>query len=94
MSDGERAQVIGPSLNKLRALSTRTALRLVLGQSQGIDLHERGIARHRVTWVREMPSEETRALKADECVVDRIEIEAVTPEQAAKAFDIRLQGES
>ncbi len=40
MSDGERAQVIGPSMNKLRAISTRTSLRLILGQSQGIDLHE------------------------------------------------------
>ncbi|MCA1674154.1 MAG: type IV secretion system DNA-binding domain-containing protein [Actinobacteria bacterium] len=38
MSDGERAQVIGPSLNKLRALTTRTSLRLILGQSTGIDL--------------------------------------------------------
>ena len=40
MSDGERAQVIGPSLNKLRALTTRTALRLMLGQSSGLDLGE------------------------------------------------------
>ncbi|MFB8777147.1 type IV secretory system conjugative DNA transfer family protein [Streptomyces broussonetiae] len=40
MSDGERAQVIGPSLNKLRALTTRTALRLMLGQSSGVDLSE------------------------------------------------------
>lgn len=38
MSEGERAQVIGPSLNKLRALTTRSALRLMLGQSRGIDL--------------------------------------------------------
>lgn len=38
MSDGERAQVIGPSLNKLRSLTTRTSLRLMLGQSSGIDL--------------------------------------------------------
>src|SRR6185437_12558140 len=38
MSDGERAQVIGPSLNKLRSFTTRTALRLMLGQSQGIRL--------------------------------------------------------
>lgn len=40
MSDGERAQVIGPSLNKLRALTTRTSLRLMLGQSTGIDMAE------------------------------------------------------
>lgn len=38
MSEGERAQVIGPSLNKLRSLTTRTSLRLMLGQSEGIDL--------------------------------------------------------
>ncbi|WP_131770598.1 type IV secretory system conjugative DNA transfer family protein [Candidatus Protofrankia californiensis] len=38
MSEGERAQVIGPSLNKLRSLTTRTPLRLMLGQSSGIDL--------------------------------------------------------
>ncbi|WP_194904376.1 type IV secretory system conjugative DNA transfer family protein [Catenulispora rubra] len=40
MSDGERAQVIGPSLNKLRSLTTRTALRLMLGQSAGIRIDE------------------------------------------------------
>jgi hypothetical protein len=40
MSDGERAQVIGPSLNKLRSFTTRTALRLMTGQSQGIRLDE------------------------------------------------------
>ncbi len=37
-STSDRAAVIGPSMNKLRAFSTRTALRLLLGQSQGIDL--------------------------------------------------------
>jgi len=40
MSDGERAQVIGPSLNKLRTFTTRTALRLMLGQSEGIRLDD------------------------------------------------------
>ncbi|MBV9380130.1 MAG: hypothetical protein JO242_05605, partial [Streptosporangiaceae bacterium] len=38
MSEGERAQVIGPSLNKLDAFTSRTPIRLLLGQSQGIDL--------------------------------------------------------
>lgn len=38
MSSGERAQIIGPSLNKLRALTTRTSLRLMLGQSTGLDV--------------------------------------------------------
>lgn len=38
MSDGERAQVIGPSLNKSRSFTTRTALRLMLGQDGGFRL--------------------------------------------------------
>ena len=38
MSDGERASVVGPSLNKLRQFTTRTSLRLMLGQSEGIDV--------------------------------------------------------
>lgn len=40
MSDGERAQVIGPSLNKLRSFTTRTALRLMLGQDGGVQLSD------------------------------------------------------
>jgi hypothetical protein len=40
LSAGERAQVIGPSLNKLRALTTRTSARLLLGQSSGLELRE------------------------------------------------------
>lgn len=39
-SDAQRLQVIGPSLNKLRALSTRTALQLTLGQSKGVDMSD------------------------------------------------------
>lgn len=38
MTEGERAQVIGPTLNKLDAFTSRTAIRLMLGQSSGIDL--------------------------------------------------------
>lgn len=38
MSDGERAQVIGPTMHRIRQLTTRTALRLMLGQTGGIDL--------------------------------------------------------
>lgn len=38
MGDAERAQVIGPSLNKLSALTSSSSSRLLLGQSQGIDL--------------------------------------------------------
>lgn len=37
-SDGDRANIVGPSLNKLRQFTTRTSLRLMLGQSQGIDV--------------------------------------------------------
>lgn len=40
MSDNERAQVIGPSLNKIRSFTTRSALRLMLGQSKGFRLSE------------------------------------------------------
>lgn len=40
LSPRERAQAIAPSLNKLRALTTSTALRLSLGQSRGIDVAE------------------------------------------------------
>jgi hypothetical protein len=40
LSEPARAEVIGPVLNKLRAFTLRTPLRLLLGQSQGIDLHE------------------------------------------------------
>ena len=45
MSDGERAQAIGPVLNKVEAFTSRTPIRLLLGQSTGIDL--RGIFRDR-----------------------------------------------
>lgn len=39
-SEAQRIQIIGPALNKLRALTTRTPLRLMLGQAQGIALNE------------------------------------------------------
>lgn len=38
MSSAQRTQTIAPSLNKLRALTTRSSLRLMLGQSTGIDV--------------------------------------------------------
>ncbi len=38
ISDGERAQATGPVLNKLRAFSMRSTIRLMLGQSRGIAL--------------------------------------------------------
>jgi Type IV secretion-system coupling protein DNA-binding domain len=40
MSAGERGQTIAPSLNKLRALTTRSSLRLILGQSQGFAMSD------------------------------------------------------
>jgi hypothetical protein len=38
LSSAERTQVVGPVINKLTALTQRTPLRLLLGQSEGIDL--------------------------------------------------------
>ncbi|MBV9870767.1 MAG: ATP-binding protein [Frankiaceae bacterium] len=38
MSLAEQTQVIGPTLNKLDAFTSRSAIRLMLGQSTGIDL--------------------------------------------------------
>jgi Helicase HerA, central domain len=38
LSDGERAQVIGPVMNKLRTFTLKTPLRLILGQSGGLNL--------------------------------------------------------
>ena len=38
MSPAQRGQLVGPSLNKLRALTTRTSLRLMLGQSAGVEV--------------------------------------------------------
>jgi hypothetical protein len=39
-SEADQLQMIGPVLNKLRAFTHRTSLRLVLGQANGIDLSE------------------------------------------------------
>ena len=52
----------------------------------GMSLYDRGILRARVTWVREVPRPESEALGPDACAVDRIEVRAVTPEQAAEAL--------
>jgi hypothetical protein len=45
LSDGERTQAISPLANKLDAFTSRTPIRLMLGQSQGFDLT--GIYRER-----------------------------------------------
>jgi hypothetical protein len=51
ISEAERVQVIGPVLNKLRQFTTRTALRLTLGQSKGLDIPAL-IRRRRILLVR------------------------------------------
>lgn len=50
VSDAERVQIVGPVLNKLRQFTTRTALRLSLGQAKGLDLTA-VIARRRILLV-------------------------------------------
>lgn len=40
LSDGERQQATQPLINKVEAFTSRTAIRLMLGQSQGFDLRE------------------------------------------------------
>jgi hypothetical protein len=50
MSAGRRAHIIGPSLNKLRAFTTRTSLRLMLGQSRGLDVAD-VFTKHRIMLV-------------------------------------------
>ena len=51
ISEAERVQVIGPVMNKLRQFTTRTALRLTLGQSRGLDIPAL-IRRRRILLVR------------------------------------------
>jgi hypothetical protein len=46
MSDAERASVIAAPMNKLRALTTRSALRLMLGQGNGVDVGDVFRKRH------------------------------------------------
>lgn len=50
VSEAERVQIVGPALNKLRQFTTRTALRLSLGQTKGLDLAA-VIARRRILLV-------------------------------------------
>jgi hypothetical protein len=40
LSEGDRLQIIGPTLTRLRTFSQRSSLRLLFGQSKGIDLTE------------------------------------------------------
>ncbi|WP_329067791.1 type IV secretory system conjugative DNA transfer family protein [Amycolatopsis sp. NBC_01480] len=39
-SEAEQLNMVGPVLNKLRAFTHRTSLRLILGQARGVDLNE------------------------------------------------------
>jgi hypothetical protein len=87
-SVGLRVLFVGSELY----LVTVRGRNLTIPVAAGIDLHERGLVRHRVTWVREVSGADGRAAQAGACVVDRIEIAAVTPEQAAEALDIRFWG--
>jgi hypothetical protein len=50
LSDTHRLQVISPALNKLRAFTLYTALRLILGQSIGIDIAQ-AIQKNRIVLV-------------------------------------------
>jgi hypothetical protein len=50
MLPGDRLKVVGPILNKLRAATLRTPIRLMLGQSEGLDL-ARVLAERRVLLV-------------------------------------------
>jgi hypothetical protein len=50
MLPGDRLKVIGPILNKLRAATLRTPIRLTLGQAEGLDL-SRVLAERRVLFV-------------------------------------------
>jgi hypothetical protein len=53
---------------------------------KGMSLYDRGLLRQRVTFVREATREESRLLPETTCVVEKIEIQVVTEEEAAKAF--------
>ena len=54
--------------------------------ASGVSLFDRGLLRHRVTWCREATKEESRTLPESACVIERIEIRVVSPEEAAQAF--------
>jgi hypothetical protein len=58
-----------------------------LGET-GLSLYERGILRHRVTYVREIAKADSKALPEGECVVDHIEIKVVDADNAARALQM------
>ena len=55
---------------------------------EGMSLYERGILRHRVTFIRELTEKECRAAGERECVVERIDIIPLSAEQALKFLGI------
>jgi hypothetical protein len=57
-----------------------------LGET-GLSLYERGILRHRVTFVREMAAEESKGQPEAECVVEQIEVKVVDADGAKKALE-------
>ena len=50
---------------------------------RGVSLYDRGILRHRVTWVREAAEGQSETDREDDCVVSRIEVVTATPEEVA-----------
>jgi hypothetical protein len=52
----------------------------------GVSLYDRGILRHRVTWVRVSSSVESRTLPESACVVEQIELRVISSEDAAKVL--------
>jgi hypothetical protein len=57
-------------------------------REEGVGLYDL-LLRHRVVWVREVPSAKSRQRPESECVVDAIECGVVTPAQAASELGFR-----
>jgi hypothetical protein len=56
----------------------------------GVSLYDRGLLRHRVTWVREASRDESRLLPESTCIIERIEIQRVSEEEAASVFTLTV----
>ena len=55
---------------------------------RGVSLYDRGVLRHRVTWIREASTDESQSGRDGECVVDRIDLAPATPEEVARAMGL------
>jgi hypothetical protein len=64
-----------------------------LGET-GLSLYERGILRHRVTYVRELAKADSKSLPEGECVVDHIEVKVVDADGAALALQMKSECDS